>query len=170
MIKFACDDMVGRLARWLRILGYDTSYDAALAESEFVKRAVRESRLVLTRDGGLSGRWTLPSCLHLEGERTYDQLRQVISELNLPITDYKIFTLCLKCNKPLGEIHKGEARGRVPAFVYRTKDHFFSCPDCGRLYWRGTHHDLVRGIIAHVLERKNDSGENSSAQEGRSGA
>lgn len=153
-IRFACDDMVGRLARWLRILGYDTSYDAALSESEFVRRAVGESRRILTRDGGLEVRWTIRSFLYLESEKTYDQLRQVISGLNLPIADDKIFTLCVKCNKLMGEIRKGEVEGRVPPYVYRTQDRFFSCPDCGRLYWKGTHHDLVRGIIERVLERR----------------
>ncbi|MDP8247834.1 MAG: Mut7-C RNAse domain-containing protein [Candidatus Tritonobacter lacicola] len=137
-------------------LGYDTSYDVSMAETEFVKRAVRESRLILTRDTLLGERWTVPSCLSLESDSTFDQLRQVIYRLNLRISDDKIFTICLKCNEPLEEAVREKVEGRVPPYVYRTKDRIFKCPRCGHLYWRGTHHDLVMGIISKVLELKGD--------------
>ena len=100
-------------------------------ESEFVRRAVGESRRILTRDGGLEVRWTIPSILYLESDRTYDQHRQVISGLNLPIADDKIFTLYLKCNNLLGEIRKGEMEGRVQPYVYRTQDRFFPARTAG---------------------------------------
>ena len=151
MVKFACDDMVGRLARWLRILGYNTSYDVSMPETEFVKQAVREARLILTRDRGLAERWTVPSCPYLDSEKTLDQLRQVISELNLHISNDKIFTICLKCNRTLKKIRKETVKEKVPPYVFRTKDRFFACPCCGRLYWQGTHHDLVRGIMKKAL-------------------
>lgn len=154
MIKFACDDMVGRLAKWLRILGYDTSYDVSIPEAQFVKHAVRESRAVLTRDHGLKERWTIPSYLYLKSDITFEQLRQVIYELQLCISDDKILTICLECNKPLDEISKEEAKGKVPPYIYQTRDRFYICRNCGRLYWQGTHHDLVRGIIDRVLELK----------------
>ncbi len=128
--------MLGRLARWLRVLGYDTLYSSELDDPELAERALAEDRILLTRDRELSKRRGLQVLL-LQDDQIEGQLREVVNGLKLKTND--AFSRCIQCNLVLEEIDKETARPHVPPFVYTTYDRFRRCPRCERVYWRGTH-------------------------------
>jgi uncharacterized protein with PIN domain len=128
--------MLGTLAKWLRILGYDTLFDASLNDHQLVRLARAENRVLLTRDRELARRRGLHALL-VAGEHLDDQVRQVLAELNL--APDRAFSRCPVCNQPLEAIDRETAQARVPVYVVQTHDSFSCCPACQRVYWRGTH-------------------------------
>ena len=128
--------MLGTLAKWLRILGYDTFFDAGLNDHQLVRLARAEDRVLLTRDHELAQRRGLRALL-VTGEILDDQVRQVLADLGL--APDQAFSRCPVCNQPLEAIDRETAQARVPAYVVQTHDSFSRCPACQRIYWRGTH-------------------------------
>ncbi len=135
-LRFLADGMLGTLAKWLRILGYDTAYDAQLDDNELVRLARAEGRILLTRDTGFLRRKGL-RCLFVDGQTLDEQVQQVAEAFGLQ-TDHP-FSRCPVCNALLQEVPKYEAWGQVPPYVFQTQDTFSLCPLCNRFYWRGTH-------------------------------
>ncbi|MBM4123471.1 MAG: hypothetical protein FJ246_00715 [Nitrospira sp.] len=138
---FFADSMLGRLARWLRILGYDTAYERVVPDRDVIDRVLRENRWLLTRDEDLAkrrvlrGRHTL-----LTSDALEEQLRQLARELSLDLAiDPHRASRCAECNLTLGPIPHEEAVRLVPAFVSGQQAAFTSCAGCGRIYWPGTH-------------------------------
>jgi uncharacterized protein with PIN domain len=140
--RFAVDRMLGRLARWLRILGHDVAYGPHLGGRMLVDCARRERRFLLTRDTRLLRTCDLPPHLFVESNHFREQLRQVAA--TVPLGSAGVLSRCLDCNRPLEELERDEARDRVPVFVWQTSDRFLTCPRCRRVYWPATHR-------AHVL-------------------
>lgn len=138
--------MLGRLAKWLRVLGYDTVYwrgdDAGL-----IRLALTGDRLLLTRDTRLPPRLPPSHCLFIESDHYDEQLRQVIGRLGLPP---RIGRRCLRCNHVLEPAEKAGLRGRVPEFVWQRHHRFARCPDCLRIYWEGTHFQRMKEMV-HLL-------------------
>ena len=138
--ELLADAMLGKLARWLRLLGYDVRYsqddDAAIAH---VARA--EGRILLTRDRQLSARRGLRTVL-VQSVRLTDQLAQVVEAVGrLPAGTPR---RCMACNAVLVAITVEAARSGVPAYVAETVGSssdrpFHQCPECGKIYWKGTH-------------------------------
>jgi len=141
-VRFAVDRMLGRLARWLRILGHDVAYGPHLGGRTLVDCARRERRLLLTRDTRLLRSPDLPPHLFITTDRFRDQLREVAAAV--PLAGAGILTRCLDCNRVLESVTREDARERVPSFVWQTAEQFLRCPACGRLFWPATHR-------AHVL-------------------
>lgn len=135
-VRFLVDGMLGTLAKWLRILGYDTIYDARLDDDSLVRIAMSESRLLLTRDRRLAARRG-PVCLIIEGTPLREQLTQVLQFVGG--SPPARFTRCPQCNSPLQEVTKEAARGKVPSFTYQTQNEFRLCLKCHKFYWAGTH-------------------------------
>lgn len=133
--------MLGTLAKWLRILGYDTLYSPELDDLEAVRLARLEGRVLLTRDTGLLRRKGLRS-LFIESEVLQEQLAQVRQAFGLRFD--QPFSRCPVCNTVLEEVPKHEAWGQVPPFVFQTQESFRLCPECNRFYWRGTHWQKMR--------------------------
>jgi uncharacterized protein with PIN domain len=145
---FFADAMLGRLARWLRMLGYDTAYEKVISDESLVARVLTEQRWLLTRDSYLvqrkvlRGRHTLVVSDHLQ-----NQLRQLRSELHLELDlGDRTASRCAACNNILIVIPHEEAALTVPAHVVSLHPRFVQCPNCGRIYWPGTHwtHMLTR--------------------------
>jgi uncharacterized protein with PIN domain len=128
--------MLGTLAKWLRILGYDTLYDPRLDDHQLVRLARAEDRILLTRDRPLAGRRGLRVLL-IAGQELDEQLRQVLVELELEPD--RAYSRCPVCNGLLEAISHEEARAQVPPYVARTHTQFKHCSSCGRIYWQGTH-------------------------------
>jgi uncharacterized protein with PIN domain len=128
--------MLGTLAKWLRILGYDTLYDPALDDHQLVRLARADGRVLLTRDTELARRPGLQSLL-VASQDLQSQIRQVLIGLDLK-PDWTE-TRCTLCNERLRPIDRASARARVPAYVAETQHAFTTCPACQRVYWRGTH-------------------------------
>jgi uncharacterized protein with PIN domain len=138
---FFVDVMLGKLARWLRILGYDTAYERNMTDGAIVDQVLNEQRWLLTRDRYLvqrkavRGRYTL-----IRSDFVIDQLRQLRTELQIRLTiDEKTLSRCVVCNHILENIPPSQAGPRVPPFVAKHYTHFTGCPNCGQLYWAGTH-------------------------------
>ena len=143
---FIVDSNVGKLARWLRMMGYDTVFFDGSDDSQMVARAVTEGRIILTRDTEIlkrrvvtSGRLTV---ILINSEEPEQQMRQVLYALNLDC-QYKPFTLCLECNQPLVEKIKEQVKDLVPPYVFQTQNQYMECPVCHRIYWRGTHWEAM---------------------------
>ena len=137
--------MLGGLARWLRILGLDTSYDPELDDARLVERAVEEGRLLLTRDRLLVERRAVRDRhLLIRSEVVDEQVVQVLEELGLEPAAGDVFTRCLRCNVRTREVPREEAASEVPPYVARTQERFRRCPSCRRIYWRATHAERMR--------------------------
>ncbi|HUT15551.1 MAG TPA: Mut7-C RNAse domain-containing protein, partial [Anaerolineae bacterium] len=124
-IRFLADGMLGSLAKWLRILGYDTTYYPHLEDNEIARLARAEDRVLLTRDTGLLRRKGLHS-LFVESELLEQQLAQVLQDLDLQ--DEQPFSRCPVCNTMLEDVPKHEAWGQVPPYVFQTQQAFRLCP------------------------------------------
>ncbi|MBI4759036.1 MAG: Mut7-C RNAse domain-containing protein [Chloroflexi bacterium] len=135
-MRFLADQMLGRLAKWLRILGYDTLYSNAWSDAEIARLARAEDRVLLTRDTRLLARKGLKG-LYVSSEDLVEQIGQLAREGYLD--SRPPFTRCLRCNVSLEQVDKPQVLGQVPPYVYETQDEFRRCPQCGRLFWRGTH-------------------------------
>ena len=139
--RFLVDVNVARLAKWLRVMGYDTLYIPDVDDTELLQVAVRQDRVVLTRDRYILERRVVTSgqakVVLIRSVDFREQMHQVTEAYRLDF--HNGFTLCIECNEVLGEISKESVRDRVPPFVYRTHEQFQVCPNCDKLYWRGTH-------------------------------
>jgi uncharacterized protein with PIN domain len=140
--KFVVDHNVGKLARWLRLMGYDARFFRGGSDAELVALALKEGRIIMTRDTRIMQRRLVTKgklkALLIESDQPERQLRQLIDSLHL---DYRFnpFSLCLECNQPLVERRKAEVKELVPPYVFKTQEQFRQCPKCQRIYWRGTH-------------------------------
>lgn len=148
--RFLADAMLGRLARWLRLIGVDAGYEAGIEDRDLAARAKAEGRVVLTRDTLLPRRHRDVSCLLIESEKIGEQLAQVVAVFGI---DWRsgAFSRCTRCNTPLGECSRDHAAGRVPARVLRAHERFAACPSCHRVYWRGSHADRMRAALERAL-------------------
>ena len=147
--RFLADCNVGRLARWLRALGYDASYHTRIDDSELVREAAAENRVVLTRDRDLTRRRVIQTgvvrAVLIRDDDVISQLRQVFSELGLELKD--ALTRCIECNSELVSRVPATVVERVPPYVRSTQSRYAECPECGRVYWAGTHWQRMREVL-----------------------
>ncbi len=148
--KFIVDLNVGKLARWLRLMGYDTLFLPHLDDGDMIKIARNEQRILLTRDTQIMN-WNIVSSgrvkvILLEGDDPRKQLRQVVQKLNL---DYQFdpFSRCLECNSLLEPRNPQDIEGQVPLYVFKTQKKYMRCPQCQRIYWRGTHWEAMNKVL-----------------------
>ncbi len=149
--RFIADAMLGGLARWLRILGYDTACDPGIADAELVRRAAAEGRWILTRDRRLPEEWRVAGCLVLEGEEALDQVEEVRRRLELGDPP-GLFSRCTVCNGVLESAGPGDVEEEVPDRVLDAHDRFTRCPECGKVYWPGSHTRRIRRRVDELLE------------------
>lgn len=137
-MKFIADCMLGKLAKWLRILGYDTLYYRVIEDRALIQIALRTDRILLTRDEEVFQKFEGGNKLLIQSDFVMDQLKQVIEEKKLEIKNH-LFIRCVLCNTELIQIDKGDVQDRVPEFVFKTQQYFSFCNRCKKIYWRGTH-------------------------------
>jgi uncharacterized protein len=140
-LKFAADRMLGKLAKWLRVMGQDVIYGQHLSGYGLIRAARAENRLILTRDHRLK-RKQPPDFLFVESDHHREQLRQVIQACGLRPLD-NAFTRCLECNIVLERRSKPSVEKIVPPYVLATQENFSWCPKCHRVYWPATHHQRM---------------------------
>ena len=137
------DHNVGKLAKWLRMVGYDAKMFTGPDDSDMVDVALAENRIILTRDTQIKKRRVAVNgelkVILIKSDQLKEQLKQLIHNLKLSKEDFQPFTICLECNAPLAESSKEEVKDRVPPFVFKTQQHYVECPVCHRVYWKGTH-------------------------------
>jgi uncharacterized protein with PIN domain len=155
-LRFIVDHNVGKLARWLRMMGYDSVFFEGPDDSAMVRQALAEGRIVLTRDTGIMKRRVVISgrlkAVLLGSEDPDEQMRQLLGSVDL-LAGARPFTLCLECNAALVERSPAEVRDRVPPYVFRTQEQYMECPRCRRVYWRGTHWQAMKKKLEEMRER-----------------
>jgi uncharacterized protein with PIN domain len=148
--QFVADVMLGKLTKWLRVLGIDVIYDPHTIGAPLLQYAERSGRILLTRDHRLLRCQGPAQRLFIESDYYHEQVRQVIQAFPLS-GSLRIFSRCLRCNTALHAIAKSLVSGRVPPYVYATQMTFKHCAVCDRLYWGGTHRDNMLRQLQAIL-------------------
>ncbi len=143
--------MLGSLARWLRILGYDTAYDRTIEDARLVELCHLQGRIALTKDRRLAKRKALHHVFLIKEVHLGEQLGEVLDKTGDRVEDLPLFSRCLECNRELVETAPEKIRGRVPEYTYNTQNRFRVCPECGRVYWPGTHRNRILGRLRQLL-------------------
>ncbi len=146
-VRFITDGNLGTLAKWLRILGYDTLYYRRNADRDFLLKAEKEGRIALTRKRDLARLPHQGRLVVVNAARAGAQIGEVLEALSLQPDPARRMSICLNCNASLEEIRKEAAEGLVPAFVYDKSTHFRRCPLCGKIFWPGTHGEHVEEYL-----------------------
>ena len=142
MERFIADSMLGKLAKWMMIAGFDVAYKKKCLKSSLLKMAREEERIILTRDTTIDE----TGSLLIDSDNLWDQFEQVLREFGSPPFD-QAFSRCIRCNKLLVSIEKKDVAGKVPPFVYKAHDLFSMCPACERIYWAGSHYQQMKDIL-----------------------
>lgn len=148
-MKFLVTSELGKLCKWLRILGQDALYEDVKAKSSIIFDAVKESRVIVTRDRKIFTHHGIRIVL-IKSDFLKEQLKQIISELKLDIDSAQLSRRCTLCNEELIFAEKESIRDLVPEYVFKTQECFYRCPGCRRIYWAGTHWDNVKEVIAKL--------------------
>lgn len=149
--KLIADAMLGRLARWLRFLGFDVLYEREISDNMLIKIAREQDRSILTRDTRLVKRKGLGHFLLIKSDNPFRQLSEVLGTLNLRYDD--LLSRCVKCNGLLTRIaDKNQIEGSVPEHVFLHFPVFMKCTNCGRIYWKGTHPEKFISDLRDILK------------------
>lgn len=135
---FAAEKTLGKLAKWLRLLGFDTLYQPELSTEKFIE-TLEKNRILLTRTRLVRKQFASRKLIFIESDHLEKQLSQVFRELGLKPAQIKPFSRCLQCNLPIVAVEKKSLWGRVPDYIFETHDHFHLCTECDRIYWPGSH-------------------------------
>jgi len=149
--SFAADRTLGKLTKWMRILGFDTIFESDIFNTEFYEHLEPE-RVLLTRTAKIRDRSAGKRLVFIEADNVYEQLGQVIDELALAPKDIRMFSMCLHCNSPIIGINKQTVYGRVPDYIWVTHEEFSTCSRCERIYWSGSHVERSREMIEHLFK------------------
>ena len=150
--RFVVDTMLGRLARWLRAMGYDTLYPGQCADCELLRIAQAEERLLVTRDRMLARLAHPRGCL-IVAEEVDEQIVEAVAQLALAPAQTDWLSRCLECNGLLEQRDKAALSDLVPDRVLATQSEFMGCPGCGRIYWGGSHAERMLKRLGRLLGR-----------------
>ncbi len=151
-MRFIVDCMLGKLAKWLKILGFDALFFNKIEDEKLLEIVRNEKRILLTRDTGLIRKAKDVKTLFLESEKWREQVAQVLEHFDLwgKIDSH---SRCIDCNVELKSLPKKNAKNLVTPFVYKHADSFALCPGCGRVFWRGTHFKDMEHRIEEILKK-----------------
>lgn len=147
--RFVVDVNLGRLARLLRLLGLDVRFDPVLDDDALARVSATEHRILLTRDRGLLKRRKVTHGLFVREDRPFDQVVAVVRRLDLAAR-LTPFTRCLRCGGVLTAVDKDDVLDRLQPLTREHYDEFRRCASCGHLYWRGSHHARLAGVVDEV--------------------
>jgi uncharacterized protein len=157
-LRFAAEKPLGKLSKWLRLLGFDTAYESDKTAHDFALWR-EEKRVLLTRTTRRKHLVTeAENFLFIRSDRPFDQLRGIIRELKIPISALAPFSRCADCNLPLFPVSREAVRGRVPDYTFLTRESFSLCRMCDRVFWRGSHFREGRSRIARLFAMEEGSG------------
>lgn len=156
-ICFAAERTLGKLAKWLRILGFNTIYEPEVSRSRFID-SWKNGRILLTRTKLIyQNRHKSHQLIFIKSNNPFEQLKEVIKLLKLNRSDTKPFSRCIRCNTLINETDKDSIRGKVPDYIWETNDIFQICSGCQRIYWPGSHTKNSKEIIKKVFELCNNN-------------
>ncbi len=148
--RFVLDVHLGKLARYLRLLGFDTTYDRACDDATIVGIAIAERRIILTRDKGLLKRKAVTHGYWLRNTDPRRQVREVVDQLDLARL-VRVFSRCMICNAPLEQVAESDVRDRLPPGIRGRFELLARCPGCERVYWPGSHYDRMVELVKALL-------------------
>ena len=148
-MKFIVTKELGKLTRWLRIVGFDAIYYDKENKGSLIIQALRDDRMIVTRTkekiDDLQKKTIIVTC-----DNVKEQLQEVIGKLKLKIEEEKMFSRCTLCNELLVEAKKEEVKELIPERVYNQQTTFKKCSACGKVYWQGSHLDKVYALIKGI--------------------
>jgi len=149
--KFLCDTTVGKLAKLLRMIGFDTEICPSHHPKDVIELALNQNRVILTRNSVIAEMKLARDILLLDEYEPYNQLGTVLKNFDIKVDQSKLLTRCMVDNTVLDAVSKEEVKGQVWPYVYETQDDFKKCPTCGRIYWPATH---VNAMIDKLKNEK----------------
>lgn len=158
--RFISDAMLGSLAKWLRILGFDTLYFRNIGDNELIRTARQQDRILLTRDTGIARRKGVDKLILISSEDTFEQLKEVLFFLSSADSPYlrvsgsprlPFPSRCAVCNGELAPADTLSVADAVPEYIMLNHNSFFRCRDCGKVYWDGSHRKLMNERIREIL-------------------
>lgn len=147
---FILDAHLGKLAKYLRMLGFDTLYRNDFGDEEIIEIAARENRIILSRDKLLLGSDRITRGYYVRATEKHAQLKEVVSKFDL-YSQFRSFTRCMTCNTALIPKNKEEVLDKVDADTARIFNEFFWCPACEKVYWRGSHFERMEKLILSLV-------------------
>jgi len=150
---FAAEKTLGKLAKWLRILGFDTCYEPDIPQRNACHPA-DSRRIFLTRTQSVRDHNTSPDLIFIKSDHHFEQLKEVIQKLALEQKDTRPFSRCLQCNAAIEAVDKDSVRNAVPDYIWETHDVFRRCRACRKIYWPGSHTKRTLDIIDGLFTDK----------------
>ena len=136
------------------MMGFDSLFFNGEDDSQMVRQALSESRVLLTRDTGIMKRRVVTGgrlkAVLFTSEEPEEQIRQLVAAMAIK-SQSRPFTICLECNQPLIDRKPTEVKDRVPPYVYKTQTQYMECPECHRVYWRGTHWKAMLNKLNRII-------------------
>jgi len=142
-MRFIADVMLGKLAKRMRLRGFDVLYDHAASDNEIIRLSLEQDRVILTRDTGLAARPVAANHLFIKSDFVKEQLHQVLGTFHLE-TRAEPLTRCSLCNENLSPVSRHDVEDQVPEYVHEKHGSFSRCEKCERIYWEGTHVKKLR--------------------------
>jgi len=153
-LKFVADGMLGKLTRWLRMLGHDVMYSSKFDDAELIKVAKKELRVLLTRDLELYQQATAKGVdtFYLEGRTEEERLAEMAKRFNIKLDVDMRSSRCPKCNTKVKAIPKEKAESKVEKSTFAYYNDFWGCSKCGQIYWQGAHWARIRKTLEKAKE------------------
>lgn len=143
-MKFLCDQMLGTLAKWLRIYGFDTFFvNSEMDDAKLMEITKKENRILITRDRNLiqSARRENLKTIEIKKTDINEQISTVLGDIK--IDNKKVLSRCILCNTEIEEIKKGDIKTKVPKRVFDNNEKFWFCKKCNKIYWKGSHYEKM---------------------------
>jgi len=158
-MRFLCDDNLGKLAKYLRILGFDTAFHSQISDPELLRLSAAEERYLLTRNHKLLESTHPFGIMLIENDEPLRQLSSVIEVLNLYIEPQALFQRCSRCNSVCRVIDKGMPGDTILPYILKSQEIIKGCPSCGRYYWKGSHYKKMLTTLENTIDKKYVRGE-----------
>ena len=156
-LKFLADGMLGKITRWLRMIGCDVKYFNDLADEELINISIEEDRVLLTRDIELFRRAMSKGAavFFVEGRDEVEKLAEIGKHFNLNLEVNVENSRCPKCNARIRPVSKDEVEKRIPPATLKFYNEFWECPNCGQIYWQGSHWKRINRTLLEARRRMN---------------
>ena len=151
-LKFAADNSLGKLAKWLRILGFDTTLATEDSGEICSYRAITE-RIVVTRTEKIRKRFSDRRLIFITSNDPGMQLKQVITEIGIRRSDLRPFLRCVRCNVTIVNVEPAEVYGQIPDYIHESYSQFKKCPQCDQIFWPGSHTRRALERIDNLFEK-----------------
>jgi uncharacterized protein with PIN domain len=149
--RFILDVHLGKLARYLRMLGFDTAYDRDMDSSTLIESSLRHERVILTRDLAILKQNRVTHGYWLRHHEPRQQLQEILLALDL-FRQLQPFTRCMHCNGPIHPVNKAVIEGRIDPNIFQRFREFWQCKDCGKIYWRGSHYESMLQLVSKLSQ------------------